>query len=295
MSNFKRYLNMYTFESELPSDGSIVKYKPITTGQIKKLLLYETSDDPSSIEEALDELINECVVFPEDFDVKSMYLQDRFFLLVEIRRATKGSNYTFQTKCPECDSQTSHTINLGELPLKKMDRIKISPPIEEEPVDKTPKKKAKKGSSISLIEVGKEPKKVEIITTKVDDDWNIIKINDNLYIRIELITRQIQLDALEILKNSTKNTELTELQRAVMLSTITNALCIKSVITPEGEEEIDINDRIYLLDNLTQDEMAKLTEWFESKDFGLDFTIPIKCEHCGNSTKREIPLDSFFY
>lgn len=296
MSDFKKYLNAYVFESEMPSDGSTVKYKPITTGQIKKLLLYEASDDANTIEDALDDLIEECVVSPADFDVKSIYLQDRFYLLVEIRRATKGSKYTFETACPKCESQTFHSIDLGSLTVRKLERAE---PKVVETIELTdapePKAMKKKGPSMKLIESGKEPKKVEIITSKPVDTWNVIKINDNISIRTELITRNTQLEAQEILTNSTKGLELSDIQKAIMNATITNALCIKSVITPAGEEEVSLEDKIYLLDNLTQTEMEYITNWFEQKDFGLDFSIPAKCAQCGNEDKRDIPLDSFFY
>jgi len=278
MSDFKRYLNMYVFESELPSDGSIVKYKPITTGQIKKLLLYETADDTDTIEEALDDLINECVIYPENFDVKSLYLQDRFYLLVEIRRATKGSHYTFQTKCPKCDSQTMHSINLGDLPLKKLDKGIVKKKTQP------PNKKGKK-PVITFVEED----------SNSVDDWNVVQINDKLSVRLDLLTRNAQLKALYMLKDMTNESELTDIQKTIMLSTIMNAVCIKSVIIPEGEQEISTKDAIYLLDNLTQDEMSKIVNWFESKDYGLDFTMKIKCEHCDEESVREIPLDNFFY
>ena len=88
MSDFKKYLNVYEFETTLPGSGVTIKFKPITTGQMKKLLVYENETDPSMVEEAMDELINSSVS-TEGFDVKDVWLQDRFFLLVEIRRKTK--------------------------------------------------------------------------------------------------------------------------------------------------------------------------------------------------------------
>jgi hypothetical protein len=117
MSDFKKYLNVYEFETTLPGSGEVIKYKPITTGQLKKLLIYEDDDDPSIIEEALDDLITSSVI-SEGFDVTDLYLQDRFFLLVEIRKVSKGTHYNFNITCPECNSQSLQTIDLESLPLK---------------------------------------------------------------------------------------------------------------------------------------------------------------------------------
>jgi hypothetical protein len=118
MSDFKKYLNVYEFETTLPGSGETVKFKPITTGQMKKLLVYENETDPSMVEGAMDELINSSIV-TEEFDVRNVLLQDRFFLLVEIRRKTKGDLYQFEIKCPECGSQSLQTVNLGEMELKE--------------------------------------------------------------------------------------------------------------------------------------------------------------------------------
>jgi len=38
--DLKKYLNVYTFEFELPGTGEKLKYKPITIGQMKQLLSY---------------------------------------------------------------------------------------------------------------------------------------------------------------------------------------------------------------------------------------------------------------
>ena len=115
--DFKNYLNVYEFDTTLPGSKEVVKFKPITTGQLKRLLVYENEIDPMIIEKALDELISSCIV-TEGFDINKLYLQDRFFLLVEIRRKSKGDNYQFQYNCPECNSQSVQNINLTDLEVR---------------------------------------------------------------------------------------------------------------------------------------------------------------------------------
>ena len=116
MSDFKKYLNVYEFNATLPGSGKTVTYKPITTGQMKNLLMYEEDDDPMVIEEILDDLISSSVI-TEDFDVKDLYLQDRFFLLIEIRKQSKGRHFSFKINCPVCNSQFLQNVDLDKLPF----------------------------------------------------------------------------------------------------------------------------------------------------------------------------------
>ena len=47
---------MYEFDCTLPGTGQEIKFRPITTGQMKKLLVYEDSTSIQQVEEALDKL-----------------------------------------------------------------------------------------------------------------------------------------------------------------------------------------------------------------------------------------------
>jgi len=119
--DFRSYLNNYEFSTELPGSGESVTFRPITTGQLKRLLVYENEENPIIIEEALDELISTSIT-DKKFDINELYLQDRFFLLVEIRRKSKGDMYMFQYTCKECRNQTLHKINLTDLKVKKLSK-----------------------------------------------------------------------------------------------------------------------------------------------------------------------------
>jgi hypothetical protein len=109
-----QFLNVYEFDCILPGSGQQVKFKPVTTGQMKKMLAYEQSDDPLDIEQALDGLITDCVVSP-DFDINKLYLQDRFYLLLQIRKHSKGDRYEFQWNCPACDLDQPAVALIGEM------------------------------------------------------------------------------------------------------------------------------------------------------------------------------------
>jgi hypothetical protein len=244
--DFKNYLNAYEFETTLPGSKEVIKFKPITTGQLKRLLVYENETDPMMIEKALDELISSCII-TENFDINKLYLQDRFFLLVEIRRKSKGDNYQFQFQCGDCRSQSIQNIDLSEL---------------------------------------------EVIG--IPEDINsIVKMDDNLSVKLVHITRGGQKIAYKNIKNRKK---LTDTQRITEMALFTHAVSIVSIITPEGEiMDASIDDKKYLLENVPTDAYGKVRDWFENNTFGMDFTYTIKCNGCDYNEKIDIPVENFFF
>lgn len=114
-------LDIYEFPYTLSGSGRELLIRPITTGQMKRILAYEDETDPYVVEEALDRLISDCVV-NKDFDINQLYLQDRFALMLEIRSVTKGNTYQFNYKCPKCRLENVGVVNLSELPVKSLNR-----------------------------------------------------------------------------------------------------------------------------------------------------------------------------
>ncbi len=111
--NLKSYVNQYEFPFTIPSSGVKIAFKPITTGQMKNLLVYE-EESITTIEKVLDDIIIGCVV-TNGFDLDILTLQDRFNLLIEIRKKSKGNTYNFQTKCSECNVVGPKGIELDKL------------------------------------------------------------------------------------------------------------------------------------------------------------------------------------
>jgi hypothetical protein len=120
--DIKGLLDTYEFPYTLPGSGAPLLIKPITTGQMKKILAYEDESDPYIVEQALDKLITDCVVTP-DFDINSLYLQDRFSLLLEIRKVTKGDTYQFNYRCPKCKVENVNNVVISELDVKPFNRV----------------------------------------------------------------------------------------------------------------------------------------------------------------------------
>lgn len=115
MSNkLVQLLNQYDHEHTIMETGKPVSIKPITTGQMKAILQYEGSDDPTVVDKILDDIINGCVT-SEGFDVDKLTLQDRFELLIGIRKISKGNEFVFNIKCPKCGVESIQNVNLDEL------------------------------------------------------------------------------------------------------------------------------------------------------------------------------------
>lgn len=250
--DFKKYLNCYEFETVLPGSKELVKFKPITTKQMKKLLTYENESRPEVIEKALDELIYTSVT-SENFNIYDLYTQDRFHLLVELRKKTKGSSYQFEFTCPDCKSQSLQTVDLNNLKVKDMP---------------------------------------EVSDRKV-------KLTEDISITLDYITRGKQAEALRLVSSLSN---LSDTQRSAETMTYLYALSIRTVITPEGEiTDMSLEDKIFLLENISKDGYDKIKEWYESNDFGVEFKYNMKCIHstdgkpCTFSKTLDIPVDNFFF
>lgn len=272
MSDFKNYLNTFVFDTVLPGSGEVIKFKPITTGQLKNMLLYQDVDDAMKIEEALDQLITECVT-SENFDINNLTLQDRFFLLVEIRKCSKGNNYSFQIKCPSCESQSIININLNNLTVTKS-------------------KAFLKDDKIDLVSTSVKKSKKEVKEDKSIIFDPFVTLENKLKIELSFPTRGMQKKAFELFDDDKK---LTEVQRNIEMLSYVQAMSIKSITTPDGDVNTSFEDALYLLNNIRQMDQEKITEWFNNNEFGLDFSFSQKCPHCGTESKRDIPLEDFFF
>lgn len=112
----KKLVNTYEFESKLTGSDKVIKFKPITTGIMKKILVYENEENIETLDNFLDDLISNCVT-TENFNIDELYLQDRFSLLVDIRRKSKGDIFKFNYTCPKCKMESIIAVKLSELPV----------------------------------------------------------------------------------------------------------------------------------------------------------------------------------
>ena len=102
-----------TREVRLPSNGRLGDVELVTirnmTGADEKVIYSGVT------ESAIDKLLKRCIVEPKDLDVSELCEQDKYFLLMQIRILTFGSDYSFVTKCSECRAKFNVEMDLGDL------------------------------------------------------------------------------------------------------------------------------------------------------------------------------------
>ena len=117
--DFKDYLNVFEFNCVLPGTGQKVKFKPLTIGNIKQIASYsEENPTAGTLTNMFDEILKNSVI-SEDFDPLEIYLQDRYFLILEIRKKTKGEVVEYNMTCPECKSQSKQKIDFDDILVKQ--------------------------------------------------------------------------------------------------------------------------------------------------------------------------------
>lgn len=238
-------INVYEFSCELPGSGETVTFKPVNTGQLKKLLTYEGEKNLLIQEQALDDLILSSVL-TENFDIGDLYLEDRFFLLVEMRKKTKGEVLEFTLTCPKCNSQSLNRVDLNSMPIKKIDK---------------------------------------------EANLTVDLVND-----VKIHLRRIKRKHQKEIKPSFLKPNISNLQMAAEMQTLFHACAIEKVETPDGiDENINIIDKAYLIDNIPTSEYDKIRKKIEDISFGLDLTYKIKCRACDFEQTTMVPVENNFF
>ncbi len=114
-----QFQEIYEFDTILPGCGEPVRFRPLTTGQIKKVLAFENEENPMVISELMNTLIKEVVI--NDIDVHEIFLKDRAFLLWEMRNKSKGTRWETQYTCEKCKSQNLLVTDLSKFTIKNLD------------------------------------------------------------------------------------------------------------------------------------------------------------------------------
>jgi|GEM_PF-4134889 len=118
-----KFQEIYEFDTTLPGTGIPVRFRPLKTGQIKKMLAYENEKDPLALSKMMNMVITEAVINKDDFDINDILIKDRAFLLWEMRNKTKGNMWETEYKCEKCGSQNLLVKDLSKFPIKKIDFV----------------------------------------------------------------------------------------------------------------------------------------------------------------------------
>ena len=106
-----------TYETELPSSGEKIKYRPFLIKEQKILMMAQESEDQKEIMDAMAQLINACTF--SKIDANTAPLFDIEYLFLKIRGKSVGENVKVNVVCPD-DKKTkvAVTINLKDIAIQ---------------------------------------------------------------------------------------------------------------------------------------------------------------------------------
>jgi hypothetical protein len=128
--DFKEYLNVFEFDCILPGSGKRIRFKPMTVKALKRML---TREDENTSAEAYTEMFDELFrnsVLNENFDPHELLVFDRYVLLLEIRKKTKGEKSEVTVTCGKCKGQSVQSIDFEDIEILPVpDNIDYTIPI----------------------------------------------------------------------------------------------------------------------------------------------------------------------
>lgn len=131
-------MSNYEITANLPSRGLVydgevnpqINLRHITTKEEKKLIASTSSN-------ALDTLIESCIVEPKGLKVNKLIPADKHYLMLQLRIHTYGSNYHVEGTCPVCSNKKEYSIDLNDFPVIELaddykDKLKFTLPVSQD-------------------------------------------------------------------------------------------------------------------------------------------------------------------
>lgn len=107
-----------TYETELPSTGKKIKYRPFLVREEKVLLLAMESEDEKEIESAVKSILKSCIL--SRIKVEDLATFDLEYLFLRIRAASVGEEVKLKVTClDDGETQVDVTINLLDVEVQK--------------------------------------------------------------------------------------------------------------------------------------------------------------------------------
>ena len=102
-------LDSPTYETELPSTGEKIKYRPFLVKEQKLLLMSQESKDPKEQMNSMGQIISACTF--NKVDPFTSHLFDIEYLFLKIREKSVGANVTVMVTCPD-DNETKVPVKI---------------------------------------------------------------------------------------------------------------------------------------------------------------------------------------
>ena len=106
-----------TYECELPSTKQKIKYRPFLVKEEKVLLVALESDDDNAIQDAIIQVLQNCIM--TDIKVDKLPIFDFEYLYLKVRAKSVGEVINLKLKCPDDEKVlVDHALNLDDLQVK---------------------------------------------------------------------------------------------------------------------------------------------------------------------------------
>tara|TARA_B100001094_G_scaffold328875_1_gene390331 strand:+ start:850 stop:1545 length:696 start_codon:yes stop_codon:yes gene_type:complete len=106
-----------TYECELPSTKQKIKYRPFLVKEEKVLLVALESDDDNAIQDAIIQVLQNCIM--TEIKVDKLPIFDFEYLYLKVRAKSVGEVINLKLKCPDDEKVlVDHALNLDDLQVK---------------------------------------------------------------------------------------------------------------------------------------------------------------------------------
>lgn len=166
-----------TFELKLPSTGEYITYRPFLVKEEKILLIAKESGEGLDVYRAIRQVVQNCVVAPEDFDAGQIAAFDLDYLFIKIRANSVGNIVEFKVEDSGDGIEYDLSLDLNDvevsfpaekpdpnIPVTKDISIKLKYP------SVSVSEKISKESTVTDINVAMIKESIELIFNK-DDAW----------------------------------------------------------------------------------------------------------------------------
>jgi len=109
-----------TFTAVIPSTKEPIKFRPFLVKEEKLLLMALEGNDPTEIEEAITNILSECIITP-GFDVRKLASYDVEYLFIMLRAKSVGEFVDLNLRHgseSKCTHITKHSLDLTKIKTK---------------------------------------------------------------------------------------------------------------------------------------------------------------------------------
>ena len=107
------------YDMIVPSTGKSITYRPYVVKEEKLLLIAMESQDEKQIENAVMNIIKECVESP--LDINSLTNFDVEFMFVTLRAKSVGEGIELSPKCTSCEETNEVKVDLDKVTVKNLE------------------------------------------------------------------------------------------------------------------------------------------------------------------------------